>query len=61
MRAVTLVTGASSGIGAALAQVFAEHGHDEVVGEVRVAAAVAAALEEAEVVGVLNRRRHRER
>jgi len=31
MRPVTLITGASSGIGAELAQVFAEHGHELVL------------------------------
>ena len=31
MRRVTLITGASSGIGAALAHVFAEHGHELVL------------------------------
>ena len=36
------------------------HGHQEVVGQVRVRAAVAAALEERQVVGVLDRRGLRE-
>ena len=31
MRPVTLITGASSGIGAELARVFAEHGHELVL------------------------------
>jgi len=31
MRPVTLITGASAGIGAALARVFAEHGHETVL------------------------------
>ena len=31
MRPVTLITGASAGIGSALAHVFAEHGHDLVL------------------------------
>ena len=42
------------------ARLLAEAGHQEVVDEVRVRAAVAAALQEREVLGVLDRRRLRE-
>jgi uncharacterized protein len=31
MKPVTLITGASAGIGSELARVFAEHGHDLVL------------------------------
>ena len=60
MRPVTLITGASSGIGAELARVFAAHGHELVITARREAsltaladeiAAVEAALEQVEAKG----------